>query len=50
MKLMRSAVLVGLAKKAVDEARKPQNQARIRSAVDSVKRRRGGRPTSPGGS
>ncbi len=39
MKLMRSAVVVGLVKKGIDEARKPKNQARIRSAVSSVKNR-----------
>src|ERR671921_595030 len=33
MKLMRSAVLAGVAKKLVDEARKPHNQAKIKDAV-----------------
>jgi hypothetical protein len=40
MKLMRTAALAGLAKKAYDEARKPENQARIRSAVEAIKARR----------
>jgi hypothetical protein len=40
MKLMRTAALAALAKKAYDEARKPQNQERIRSAVESIKARR----------
>ena len=43
MKLMRMAVLAGVAKKVFDESRKPENQARIRSAVDQVKARRGRR-------
>ena len=42
MKLLRTAAMAGLAKKALDEARKPHNQAKIRSAVDSVKARRSG--------
>lgn len=45
MKLMRSAVLVGVAKKVYDEARKPQNQARIKSAVAKVQARRRGSTT-----
>jgi hypothetical protein len=40
MKLMRSAVLATAAKKLVDEARKPQNQARIKEAVAKVQARR----------
>lgn len=36
MKLMRSAVLAGLAKKAYDEARKPENQRRIKEFVASM--------------
>jgi hypothetical protein len=36
MKIMRTVALVGLAKKAYDEARKPENQARIRKAVDTA--------------
>lgn len=39
MKLMRTAVLAGVAKKIYDESRKPQNQARIRSAVEKVRSR-----------
>jgi hypothetical protein len=46
MKLIRTAALMGVAKKVYDEARKPHNQARIRQAVDQVKNRRsrGGTP------
>jgi hypothetical protein len=40
MKLMRSAVALGVAKKVYTEARKPENQARIKSAVEQVKARR----------
>jgi len=40
MKLTRMAVLAGVAKKAFDESRKPENQARIRSAVEQVKAKR----------
>ena len=48
MKIMRSAALAGLAKKAYDEARKPHNQEKIRSAVESYKARRakGTKPAS----
>jgi hypothetical protein len=42
MKIMRSAALLGVAKKVYDEARKPHNQAKIKSAVDQVKARRSG--------
>ena len=49
MKLLRTAALVGVAKKVYDESRKPENQARIRAAVDKVQARRGRtkRPGSP---
>ena len=40
MKLMRGLALAGVAKKLYDESRKPENQARIRRAVDAVKERR----------
>jgi hypothetical protein len=40
MKLMRGVALAGVAKKLYDESRKPENQARIRRAVDAVKERR----------
>ena len=40
MKLMRTAVLAGVAKKVYDESRKPENQARIRAAVARVQERR----------
>ena len=37
MKLMKTAVLAGLAKKAIDEGRKPQNQAKIKQAMGRAK-------------
>ncbi len=45
MKIIRTAVLAGVAKKLYDESRKPQNQARIKSAVAQAKARRSGRHT-----
>jgi hypothetical protein len=39
MKLMRSAAAIGLAKKVYDEARKPENQRRIREAVEKARAR-----------
>jgi len=40
MRIMRTAALVGVAKKLYDESRKPANQARIRAAVEKVRNRR----------
>jgi hypothetical protein len=40
MKLLRGIAAVGIAKRIYTEARKPQNQARIRSAVDRARTRR----------
>jgi hypothetical protein len=40
MKLMRTAMLAGVAKKLYDESRKPENQARINAAVTKLKQRR----------
>jgi flagellar biosynthesis/type III secretory pathway protein FliH len=33
MKLLRSALVAGIAKKVIDEARKPHNQAKIKAYV-----------------
>jgi hypothetical protein len=33
MKLLRSAIVAGIAKKVFDEARKPQNQAKIKAYI-----------------
>jgi RecA-family ATPase len=43
MKLMRSVAAVGIAKKVYDEARKPENQARIKAAVERAKAKRANR-------
>ena len=43
MKLLRGVAVAGIAKKVYDEARKPHNQAKIRSAVEKAKARRGKR-------
>ena len=40
MKLLRSAAAIGVAKKLYNESRKPENQRRIREAVDKVKDKR----------
>ena len=40
MKIMKTAATIGLAKKVYDEARKPENQARIRQAVEQLRQRR----------
>jgi hypothetical protein len=44
MKLLKGAALAGVAKKVYTEARKPENQARIRATADKVRARRGGAP------
>jgi hypothetical protein len=47
MKLIRSAVMAGLAKKVFDEARKPHNQAKIKQFISQVtdKNKKGGTGT-----
>lgn len=40
MKLLRGVAALGIAKKVYSEARKPQNQARIKSAVEKVRSKR----------
>ena len=42
MKFLRSAAVIGIARKAYTEAQKPQNQARIKDAVAKVQARRNG--------
>jgi hypothetical protein len=39
MKLLRGLAALGIAKKVYSEARKPENQARIKSAVDKARSR-----------
>jgi len=40
MRLMRGAVAISVAKRLYTEARKPENQRRIKQAVDSIQARR----------
>jgi len=54
MGLFKKAMVVGVAKKVYDEARKPHNQQKIREAYTSFQAKRGGkqapaaqRPTGP---
>ncbi|MBM9461764.1 hypothetical protein JK386_17875 [Nocardioides sp. zg-536] len=42
MKILRTAASIGIAKKLYDEARKPQNQARIKAGVGKLRNRGGG--------
>ncbi|MCK5890489.1 hypothetical protein [Aeromicrobium sp.] len=44
MGLFKRAGALGVAKLVYDQARKPENQARIKRAVDNVKARRDLRP------
>jgi hypothetical protein len=43
MKIMRTVAAVGIAKKLYDESRKPENQRRIKQAVETVRERRKGK-------
>jgi hypothetical protein len=38
MKIMRTAALAGVAKKLYDEARKPENQAKMKQAAEKVRK------------
>ena len=40
MRLMRGAMVATVAKKLYDEAKKPENQRRMKQAVESIKARR----------
>jgi len=40
MKLLRSAAMIGVAKKLYDEAQKPENQRKIREAMAKVQAKR----------
>lgn len=42
MRMIRTAVVLGAAKKAYDVASKPENQKRIKDAVARLQARRGG--------
>ena len=43
MKLVRGAAALGAAKMVYDQARKPENQAKLKSAVAKAKESRGSR-------
>ena len=51
MKLIRSAIVAGIAKKLIDEARKPHNQAKIKEFVSqaTAKMNKGGGASRGGG-
>ena len=40
MRIMRGVAAIGIAKKIYTEARKPENQRRIKSAVDKARSRK----------
>ncbi|GAA4815494.1 hypothetical protein ACFQ0K_07210 [Nocardioides caeni] len=45
MKIIRSAAALGIAKKVITEAKKPENQAKIKAGAEKLKERtRGRRP------
>ena len=43
MNILKSAAAVAVARKVYDQARKPENQARLRSAVDKAREAARGR-------
>ena len=43
MKIMRGIVMAGIGKKIYDEARKPQNQRRIKDAMQQMRSKQGKR-------
>ena len=49
MKILRTLATAGIAKKLYDEARKPQNQARLRAGADSLRNRTAKRGGTRGG-
>jgi hypothetical protein len=50
MGLFSGLTKAGVTKKVVDEARKPENQRRIKSAISSFRNRKnGGKAAPPGG-
>ncbi|MBA2697199.1 MAG: hypothetical protein H0U61_00295 [Nocardioidaceae bacterium] len=48
MAILRTVVKLGLAKKLIDELRKPQNQRRIKALVASAKAKRSASRRRPG--
>ena len=48
MKLIRSAIMAGIAKKVIDEARKPHNQAKIKQFIaQATSKNKGGTGRRP---
>jgi hypothetical protein len=47
MAILRTLLKIGVAKKIYDEARKPENQARIKGAIASVKEKQASRGRRP---
>jgi hypothetical protein len=48
VKLIRSAIVAGIAKKVIDEARKPHNQAKIKQFIaQQTGKRKGGTGRRP---
>jgi flagellar biosynthesis protein FliP len=45
VKLIRSAIMAGIAKKVYDEARKPENQQKIKDLIAQASNRAKARPT-----
>ncbi|NYJ02520.1 hypothetical protein HNR19_003218 [Nocardioides thalensis] len=43
MKILRTIAAAGVTKKLIDEARKPENQAKIKSGVEALRSRTRGR-------
>ena len=43
MALMRNLAKLGIAKKVIDEARKPENQQKVKNMIASAKAKRGSR-------
>jgi hypothetical protein len=48
MKLLRSAIVAGIAKKVFDEARKPENQAKIKAYIAQATDKAKNKGTGPG--
>jgi hypothetical protein len=48
MRLMRGAVAIGIARKIYTEARKPENQRRIKQAIEQIQAKRAAGGSSAG--
>jgi hypothetical protein len=47
MRIMRGAVAIGIARRIYVEARKPENQRRIKQAAESLRNRQAGKTSRP---